>query len=54
MKTEKQIRRKLKSIHKQMDSICTQLHVPINQLVYDRLLLQSITLNWVLSKKQKA
>jgi hypothetical protein len=52
MKTKKQINRKLNKIHKQMDSICGQLNVPINQLVYDRLLLQSITLNWVLSKNK--
>lgn len=51
MKTEKQIRRKLKKIHKGMDLICTKLDVPANEIEYNNLIFQSITLNWVLSKK---
>jgi hypothetical protein len=51
MKTEKQIRRKLKKIHKEMSNICLKLDVPSNKTEYNNLIFQSITLNWVLSKK---
>lgn len=53
MKTEKQILRKLKPIHKRMDEISKQLQMPELKQEYDRLIMESITINWVLDSKGK-
>lgn len=50
MRTEKQILIMLKSVHKKMDELCKKLDIEVNRIEYNRLLLQSITLNWVLNK----
>lgn len=53
IKTERQIKARLKLIHKAMDVCCKLQHIPIERQKYERLILESCTLNWVLNEKTK-
>ena len=51
MKTEKQIRRKLKKIHKAMDDCFDKKNNTFKQEEYLHLAIESTALNWALSKR---